>query len=178
MIDPDRVRADNDRMFAGRLAELRSEHARLLDEADRIAAKHPVPNSGQQQRITNLLAGARKVSDELAEVATERNARLDTCLSLAEAAQNPARLEPAVGPLYGEAGFNIGRSTSPWETTAVRPEDTRGQALRAIELDTYSTDSGRQRATVALERADTIDAGPLAAWATRTSDPAYLTAFH
>lgn len=178
MIDRGKVVGDNDRLFSQRFAELRAEHTRLLDEADELAARHPQPNEGQQRRVDNLRQGARRVADELTDLAAERDARLDECLKIAEAAQHPGRLEPATGPLHGDPDWQPMRRTgSPWA------EDARTR---------FGTDHVRSRAFAALDRSSAPDVakttveqliadeqtGTLAArWATATTSPEYRAAF-
>lgn len=178
MIDHDRIRADNDRQYADKLAELRGEHRRLLDEADSIAAKYPNPTAGQKGRIDNLMAGARKVADQISEVAAERDARLDTCISIAEAAQNPARLEPAVGPLYGDTDWQPMRRTgNPWTEDARQrfgSDHVRGRAFAAIDRSAASDTAKTITETLICDEQN----GSLAArWATATTDPDYRQAF-
>lgn len=170
---------------AGRLANLTAELRRV--ETERLDAIRQLAelksrldgdpgNKGLEERGGNLARRVERLETELADATQKRDDHLTWLDEMVRAVSNPAQQEKAV-PDATDRVFNVGRFNSPWETESVRPEEARGQALRAIELDTFASASARERATVTLERADDSDAGPLALWATRTSDPNYLTAF-
>lgn len=179
MIDITRIKSQNDALFTDRIGELRSEHTRLLDEADAIASKHPVLNAGQKQRVDNLIAGAQRVRADLDQAVAERDARLDECIKIAESAEHPGRLEPAVGPRHGEQDWQPMRRTGdPWAPGAEQrfggPHAQRDRALAAVARST-APDVAKQRATALLD-AHPDDAAS-AGWARTASNPVYRKAF-